>query len=160
MEFGTEKKHMVDFLFVIALFFVFALSALMLVMIGANVYKNTVNNMSVNFNSRTSYAYITEKIRQNDSYESVSTGDYQGLDAIILKQVINDTDYYTYLYQYDGYIKELFIKEGADIDPSAGQNILEAKDFSVSSAGTGLYNIQIVTPDDVTIPLLVSTHCE
>jgi len=160
MEFGTEKKHMVDFLFVIALFFVFALSALMLVMIGANVYKNTVNNMSVNFNSRTSYAYITEKIRQNDSYESVSAGDYQGLDAIILKQVINDTDYYTYLYQYDGYIKELFIKEGADIDPSAGQNILEAKDFSVSSAGTGLYNIQIVTPDDVTIPLLVSTHCE
>jgi len=160
MEFGTEKKHMVDFLFVIALFFVFALSALMLVMIGANVYKNTVNNMSVNFNSRTSYAYITEKIRQNDSYESVSAGDYQGLDAIILKQVINDTDYYTYLYQYDGYIKELFIKEGADIDPSAGQNILEAKGFSVSSAGTGLYNIQIVTPDDVTIPLLVSTHCE
>ena len=37
MEFGGEKKHMVDILFVLTLFFVFALSALTLVILGANI---------------------------------------------------------------------------------------------------------------------------
>ena len=48
----NENKHMVDVLFVIILFCVFAVSALILVMIGANVYKKTVNDMDSNFNSR------------------------------------------------------------------------------------------------------------
>jgi hypothetical protein len=160
MELGKEKKFMVDFLFVITLFFVFALSALMLVMIGANVYKNTVNNMSVNFNNRTAFAYLTEKIRQNDSYDLVTTGEYKGLDALVLTEIIDNTNYCTYIYLYDGHIKELFIKLGADIDPSAGQDILEAKDFSVSNVNDSLYKISIVTSDDVTIPLLVSTHSQ
>ena len=54
----NDNRHMVDILFVIALFCVFALSALMLVIIGSNVYKKTVTNMDNNFDSRTSFSYI------------------------------------------------------------------------------------------------------
>ena len=38
--FGAQKGHVVDFLFTLALFCVFAASALMVVVIGANVYRH------------------------------------------------------------------------------------------------------------------------
>ena len=58
-----NEGHIVDFLFVLGLFFVFAFSALMLILIGSGVYKKTVDRMNENFNLRTTTAYITEKIR-------------------------------------------------------------------------------------------------
>ena len=61
----TQEKHfIVDILFVLALFGVFAVSALSLVTIGADVYQHTVEDMSVNYDSRTAVSYIMEKVRQ------------------------------------------------------------------------------------------------
>ena len=48
-----EKHFIVDILFVLALFGVFAVSALALVTIGADVYQHTVEDMGVNYESRT-----------------------------------------------------------------------------------------------------------
>ena len=48
MNHKTQEKHfIVDILFVLALFGVFAVSALALVTIGADVYQHTVEDMSV-----------------------------------------------------------------------------------------------------------------
>ena len=44
-----EKHFIVDILFVLALFGVFAVSALALVTIGADVYQHTVEDMGVNY---------------------------------------------------------------------------------------------------------------
>ena len=66
----TQSKtgtHMVDLLFTLALVCVFAASALMVVLIGANVYQNTVEGMDENFSARTSVTYVATKIRQNDT---------------------------------------------------------------------------------------------
>ena len=60
--FGAQKGHVVDFLFTLALFCVFAASALMVVVIGANVYRQTVRGMDSNYDSRTSLTYLTEKV--------------------------------------------------------------------------------------------------
>ena len=62
-----EKKHIVDILFVLALFLVFTLSTLTLVLFGANIYQNTVNDMEDNYNARTVCCYILGKFRSNDS---------------------------------------------------------------------------------------------
>ena len=53
-----EKHFIVDILFVLALFGVFAVSALALVTIGADVYQHTVEDMGVNYESRTAVSYI------------------------------------------------------------------------------------------------------
>ena len=62
---NQEKHFIVDILFVLALFGVFAVSALALVTIGADVYQHTVEDMGVNYESRTAVSYILEKVRQN-----------------------------------------------------------------------------------------------
>ena len=83
MRTNQEKRHIVDILFVLALFAVFAFSALVLVILGANIYKSTVSSMSRNFESRTAGSYITEKIRQSDVCDSIYIDDFEGCEAIV-----------------------------------------------------------------------------
>jgi len=93
MDFKNENRHMVDVLFVITLFFVFALSTLTLVILGANVYKRTVDHMDTSFNARTSYAYLSQKLRQNDEVDTIELSDLDGINAIIMTNMVNDTVY-------------------------------------------------------------------
>lgn len=126
-----QKKHTVDILFVLILFGVFAFSALMLVIMGSNVYTKTVDSMETNFNERTSYAYITEKFRQNDVKDSISVEIINSNSAFVFTETINETEYQTFLYIHDGYLKELLIKKGDSLPLDAGNIILEATDFSI-----------------------------
>lgn len=158
MNFKEKDKHMVDILFVLALFCVFALSALMLVLLGSSVYKKTVSNMDANYNTRTSFAYITEKLRQNDSIDSISIGKLDSIDAFIFTETINDVEYSTYLYEYNGYLKELFAKADQTLDPSAGQNIIEIADLSFTTINDHLYQFHLTNENKESITLYVSTH--
>lgn len=158
MDFKRRNKHMVDILFVIALFCVFAISALMLIMIGSNIYKKTVRNMDQNYNMRTSYAYITEKIRQFDTSNAISVGSIEGTDALVLTTIANDTAYYTYIYKYDGYLKELFVKADSVVTLKSGQNILPIIDFKLIAMNAHLYQFTLTLENNITYDLYVSTR--
>ena len=49
MRFHTQRKHMIDFLFSVALFFVFALSALIVILLAARIYQSTTEHSSLNY---------------------------------------------------------------------------------------------------------------
>lgn len=153
-----QQKHIIDILFVLTLFGLFALSAIFLISVGADVYSKTVKHMDENFDTRTSMAYVTEKIRQSDTADAVSIGLLDGQDAIIITTLISDTNYYTYLYEHDGYLKELIVREGIELGPEAGQNILAVSDFSVTPINDKLMNCQISLSDDQTYDLMISVH--
>ncbi len=156
-----EKNHIVDVLFVLALFVVFTLSALVLVILGASVYKQTVNYMDENYTARTAYSYLTEKVRQNDLYDSISIGQLEGTTALVLTREIGGTDYATYLYLYDGSLRELFMRQGSDIgsDPlSAGQEILPLLDWDLQNAGEHLLHIELTLEDNTQKELYISLH--
>lgn len=141
-------RHIVDVLFVLALFGVFAASALMLVTLGANIYKHTVASMNGSFTERTAYSYITEKIRQNDTFDAVTVGELDGVPALVLTERMDEQEYCTYLYYYDGHLKELYIRKdtfaGTDI-LSAGQNIIALSSFSVEESADGLIKLILDT---------------
>lgn len=154
-----QNNHTIDMVFVITLFFVFSLSALMLVIIGADVYKKTVASMDSNYISRTSFAYVTEKIRQNDSYDSIEIKPYGEGDALLLKETIEDTSYTTYLYIYNGYLMELFAKSDQDLSPDSGQKILAIQSFSIKKINNSLYEFTFQNKDDENTTLLLGSHC-
>ncbi|MGN1148543.1 MAG: DUF4860 domain-containing protein [Lachnospiraceae bacterium] len=158
-----SSRHVVDVLFVLALFGVFAASALMLVTIGASVYKQTVADMNNNFTDRTAYSYITEKIRQNDTYDGVDIGELDGTPALILTQHIGEAEYCTYLYLHDGYLKELYTRKdsfvGTDI-LSAGQNIIELSGFTMEKPKEGLLKLTIDTGNGKPITLYTALRSD
>lgn len=168
---NQERHFIVDILFVLALFGLFTVSALMLVMVGSEVYRYTVEDMGSNYETRTSVAYITEKVRQNDNIiadgaasaeQNISISELAGEPALMLSQNYNGETYSTYLYLHDGNLKELFMKSGSYLGEdtlAAGQDIMELSDFSMEQAADNLLSIQLTTTEGETHKIYVSTHC-
>lgn len=163
MKNNEENRHIVDALFVLALFAVFAISALMLVTIGANVYQKTVNDMDANYSGRTAFSYVTEKLRQNDSAGTISIGALEGHPAIILSQDIDGRLYNTYLYQYEGYLTELFTSADLDLGGDilkAGHPLIPLQEFELNETAPSLYHFLLSTTDGQSISLYISTQSD
>lgn len=166
-----ERVFIVDVLFVLALFGVFTVSALMLVTIGAEVYRNTVDDMGRNYEARISIAYITEKIRQNDSLPPSSDADssneicistLDGEPALLMTQETDGEHYLTYLYLYDGFLKELYVRSGSDIGGdirAAGQNIIKLSSLKLEQVTDNLLSIEMITPAGKKHHIYAFLHC-
>jgi len=157
MDNKKQSQHMVDALFVLILFCFFAVCALMLITLGSNIYQNTVNHMNSNYLSRTSFAYVSEKIRQKDTQGSVSIQEFGDGPALVLAESIEDTTYETWIYTEQGYLKELFCKQGTSLEPSAGQNIMSCTAFSIEESSPQLYRICISTDNKNNFSCYVNT---
>ena len=154
-----EKRFIVDVLFVLALFGLFAVSALMLVTVGADVYKHTVDDMSANYETRVSVSYIAEKIRQNDGNITI---DYLGeTPALVMEQEYNDELYSTYLYYHDDCLKELLVRTGSyigDNNLAAGQEIMKLSTFNADLIWGNLLKIELTTADGDEEELFLHLH--
>ncbi len=153
-----QQRHIIDVLFVLALFGIFALSAIFLITIGADIYGKTMNNMESNFDARTALAYITEKVRQSDLENQIDLGELDGCPALIISSGTGENQYRTYLYEYQGTLKELMMKQDILLSPSAGQDILTVSDFSLTPVNSHLVNCRITIDDEQSYDLFISVH--
>ena len=132
---------------------------MMLIILGANIYKVTMKHMSNNFDSRTSYAYVVQKIRQHDESGSVDIGEFNGRSSLIMKDDVDGISYDTYLYESDGYLCELLSRADQQMDLSAGTKIIAVESFDVSKENDRLFHVTIDPDSGSTVTLYVSTHC-
>ena len=96
-----HQKHTIDFLFPAALFLVFAVSVLCVMLLAARIYRQSAVETAKNDVSRTALSYISEKIHQGDSGDAVHLGTFDGLDALAIQQTVGDDSYTTYIYLYE-----------------------------------------------------------
>lgn len=143
-----QNQHIIDILFVLALFALFVLSAIFLISIGANIYTKTMSNMDKNFNSRTAVAYINEKLRQSDAEHSIETGYFGDCPSIIIKENINNKEYNTYIYSYNNKLMELTVRSDISLSPEAGQPIIDIYDFKIDKTSDSLIHLSFVLDDD------------
>ena len=156
MEFKNKtQNHIIDLLFTLALFCVFAATSLAVVIIGANVYKNTVSKMDNNFRVRTSAAYISEKIRQNDKVGAVYVSQIQKEPALVLEQEHEENIYQTWIYSYEGTLREVFTEKGTDILPSDGQEIMQIQDLEIRKLLDNLIEFSVIGEDGKTTTQLI-----
>lgn len=139
MRFQKEKKHMIDIIFPIALFFVFAVSALIAILFAANLYQSAAGRAREHYTTNVSLSYIREKIRQNDAEGAVSIGTLEGTDSLILRQNLEGNLYTTYIYEYEGVLRELFIKDGAVPSLESGKDIIDVSGFSMKKLSDTLF---------------------
>ena len=76
-----NQGHIVDFFFTLSLFCLFAASALIVVIIGSGVYRNTTLQMEENYVARTALSYVAEKVRQHDTSGGVRLTEGEGETA-------------------------------------------------------------------------------
>ena len=160
MNFAKRKKSVVDFLFILALFGAFAITALFVVLFGARIYKSTVSNMNTNYEKRTAMSYVTEKIRSHDYSGGAEVSD-TGTDAqsvLKLYQNSGGKKYVTYLFVNDGYLKEFTAEESYDFDYRTGTPILAIKEFSVKKESGSLYHFDITDTNDEKTEFFVTMY--
>lgn len=156
----SRRRHTIDVVFLLTLFLVFTISAFMLVTLGAGIYRKTVNHMENNYELRTSFSYVTEKLRQADRAGAVQIGSFDGQPALMLSQTINDDVYITYLYEDNGYLKELFAKSGNSLSREAGQNILPIQAISLELISDSLYRFTLTEKNGTITMLYLHTYCQ
>ena len=130
---NNKSSHSMDTVFVLILFAVFVITALFISSTGALAYKNAVNQMETRFNRQTCVSYITAKIRANNESGKISIGELNGIKALCITDVFGDEEYVTYIYQYEGMVREMFCNAAISLDPVTGFALTEAKslDFSM-----------------------------
>lgn len=156
MKPGAQNRHVIDLIFPLSIFFVFTASALGVILLAANIYSSQTKNANDNYMMRTSLAYVNEKIRQNDADGGVLVSTIEGQSCLALQTRIEDIAYTTYIYAYDGMLKELFIRDDAEAHLKDGQDIMEVLEFSIEEIGENLFRFTSVDADGNTATLIAS----
>lgn len=137
MNTRSQKNHGIDALFPITLFLVLTIFALMVIVLAAKVYENTTANSHRNHQSRIALSYISEKVHQSEDC-AISIEQFETTNALTLTRFYEGSRYDTYIYYYDGALRELFAKEDVGFSLSDGKVILELQEFSMKEIANGL----------------------
>ncbi len=127
-----QKRHTMDFVFVLLLFCVFAMSALAIVYIGSQVYTSTVSTMEHQFNQNVAMDYVIEKLRQNHDNQAIEILKKDQVDVLCLHQTYQGQAYTTYIYVHDQQLKELLLCDGDDFELQRGEPLMYAENLSLS----------------------------
>lgn len=138
MGFKIKQNHMIDFLFPLALLFVFALSALTVTLFATKVYESTVDDSARSNSARTALSYVTEKIHAGDEAGDVTIGEFDGRDAVIMQGSYDGKDCTTYIYVDKNQLKELFVKSNFTGGASNGTAVLPVNRFTMKQIDDSL----------------------
>ena len=161
MRFSRQQKHVIDMLFPIALFFVFALSALTVIILATNVYQKTTDESALNYNAQTSLSYIREKVSQADENGGISLTTLDGQKALKLTTTENERTYYTYIYALDGELRELFVSaENTPSSAAAGRAILKVQSFDIEAINDNLYAVTCTSENNETARTVIMVRSQ
>lgn len=133
-------------LMALVLFGLFAVCILFLLLTGADVYQRLTVRDRNTYEMRTAAQYLTTKMRQADTDGCLLVSEFEGLDALLIREEIEGSVYHTWIYCYDGYIRELFAAADSDLLPEYGEKILEAEVLTLRQEES-LFRAEITGPD-------------
>lgn len=127
----TKRSHSLQQLLPLCLVAAFLLTAVLAVLFGASVYRDILDR-SDRITESTALTYITEKVRQSPGELRLDRiGD---CPAMVLR-LEGDRTYDTYIYCYDGSLRELMIRR--EVPPAAdmGRPLLPALELDFTLQG-------------------------
>lgn len=158
MKTRQTQKHVIDILFLISLLGLFIICAVLVLIMGIRVYRGITVQMNHNYDTRTAFAYITEKIQQADTAGSISVTSFGDGDALILEQTIDRESYTTYIYLHGDELCELLTKSAHKISPEAGQPLLPCTKFEIEQMDPQLYHVTLSAEAEDDFSIYIATH--
>lgn len=151
----TEKRtHSFNTVFILIVFSLFAVCSLFLVLIGANVYKNIVDDMRTNNETRASLSYVANKVHAAGTGETAMRT-IDGRQVLVLTSEANGEIYHTYIYEDGGYLLELFTRAENGFKAGDGDKITPVSGFSMAE-NDGLLIISVNGKGDQKLNLSIS----
>ena len=165
MNFAKRDKSIVDFVFILALFAAFMITALFVVLFGSKVYTKTVSDMDENFASRTALSYVTEKVRSHDynggaAIMDIDESSVNGNSVLALYTKAEGREYATYLFVKDGYLKEYTAPAENDFDYNQGTDILALQEFYANRVNDALYSFHVLDENGTETEFYVTLYSD
>lgn len=162
MRFTSKKQssHSVDLMFTITLFLLFVITGIGIVLVGSKVYSSTATEMEEIYTSRTALSYLSEKIHQSDSSGAVELVNPEGFpeQALVIHDTINDITYDTFIYFYDGSMRELMVKNGTEITPEQGAALIPLQSFTMEKYKHDFYIFSVTEKSGKTNRIMIRLH--
>ena len=131
---NVSSFTLIPVLFVLTLFLLLAVLSVSVILAGSSVYEKISDNMNDNYDRRVSFSYLTTKIRQNDSDGNIYVEEKDGEQMLAIKENFWGDEYITYIYYYDGWIREIFLDvvngKTIDFELDWGDEIIKIEGFS------------------------------
>lgn len=126
-------------LFTMLLFLVFIMCALFTVLAGSRVYENISSRMDQTYTGSVALQYVANKVRQGDTKGAVTVKTIENQPVLEIRETIEGGDYVTWIYYYDGSIRELFTYEDSGLGLQDGLEILECDGLELEQDGQLLH---------------------
>ncbi|MBU5626597.1 DUF4860 domain-containing protein [Oscillibacter sp. MSJ-2] len=124
------KRHSIGTIFVLLTFGVLASAILLVLLLGADSYRQLSERGAKSYEKRICVQYIASKVRHNDVSGGVFVDgfslDEEDIPTLYLVREVEGEPYYTRIYYYDGSVRELFASALEEFEPEDGNEVMEA----------------------------------
>jgi len=135
------RGRSIDTIFVLIVFSIFAFSVLMVLMLGASIYRN-INDISREGQyEHTALSYIWTRAKNFDEAGSLKVGDFDGIPALFIDETLGGTEFRTAIYNHDGWLFELFSETALEFRPEDGVRVLSVDDLSFREIENGIIEV-------------------
>ena len=131
-----KVQHRMQGAFVFVLLGLFAILATLLVLLGAQMYRNVTQRADQGNSNRVLGSYVRSMIRAEDAGESVSIEDHDGIATLTMHEMIGEDPYVTWIYAYDGVLCEQFTRAERPFKPEAGTKLVAVNSFEPEIEGS------------------------
>lgn len=142
MKNDMTQKRSISQVFVFLLLGVFAVFSTMLVLLGAQLYRETVDQTEQHSGRRLLFNYVSNVVHGNDAADMIRLEERDGIEVLVLGCRIDGEMYETLVYCYEGTLRELFTSAKQEFQPRYGEIICQAQAFEPEIRG-GLLSVRI-----------------
>ena len=139
--------------FVLLLLALFACVSVFLVMMGAQVYRGTVNRAEANNEKRIAAAVVRSAVWAQDG-GTVRIEDQDGLPVLAIEDNYDGEIYVKRLFCRDGWLRESYAANEWEFDPEGGEPLCEMRAFEPELKGKNL-TVHITDADGAESDVLV-----
>lgn len=135
---GENRGRLTAKVCTLVIFLVFAATALLLVLIGARAYRGIAGHMEESNALRACLSYGANKVRGADQTGCVFVEQSAQGPLLVLEEPFEGQSLRTYLYFYEGEIRELLCYAQEPFDPEKGEFVAAAAGFDIRQQGNRL----------------------
>ena len=139
--------HSISGLFLFLLIGFFAIMSITLVLSGMQIYRQVTLQADENVEKQLALSYLNNKVRAYDGSGAVFVDTRDGISMLCLRERLDDEDFETLIYAYEGELCEQFTYMDEDFDPELGDRIVEVQSVRFEQIGPNLLRVDVILTD-------------
>lgn len=153
---NRTNRHKTDLFFMSALLILFATTSFLVILIGVKQCHFISSRLTANYETRIISSYLIKQFNHYDTSGSIAITDLNEIPSLSFTHTLEGQKHTTYIYAYEGYLRELTVHENETIIPASGKKIAKTNSLLVDICGNHLYRITIIDTKGNTYPMYIS----